>query len=125
MPQYKGHKITIEDLATHTSGLPEFPSNYCPSFAISNAQSLEDKVQHVRNLMSCTKNFTIGQLYQSLSNTTLTREPGSKYEYSTFGTGLLGRILTLKSNMSSYDELLTKRILNVLGMNSTSIYSFR
>jgi len=73
IPQFKGHKITIEDLATHTSGLPEFPSNYCPSFAISNAQSLEDKVQHVRNLMSCTKNFTIGQLYQSLSNTTLTR----------------------------------------------------
>jgi serine-type D-Ala-D-Ala carboxypeptidase/endopeptidase len=122
IPQYKGHKITIEDLATHTSGLPEFPSNYCPSFAISNAQSLDDKVQRVRNLMSCTKNYTIGQLYQGLSNTTLTREPGSKYEYSTFGTGLLGHILTLKSNMSSYDELLTERILNVLGMNSTSIY---
>ena len=122
IPQYKGHKITIEDLATHTSGLPEFPSNYCPSFAISNAQSLDDKVQRVRNLMSCTKNYTIGQLYQGLSNTTITREPGSKYEYSTFGTGLLGHILTLKSNMSSYDELLTERILNVLGMNSTSIY---
>ena len=55
IPQYKGHKITIEDLATHTSGLPEFPSNYCPSFAISNAQSIDDKVQRVRNLMSCTK----------------------------------------------------------------------
>ena len=85
-------------------------------------KSLDDKVQRVRNLMSCTKNYTIGQLYQGLSNTTLTREPGSKYEYSTFGTGLLGHILTLKSNMSSYDELLTERILNVLGMNSTSIY---
>ena len=51
VPQYKGHKITIEDLATHTSGLPEFPSNYCPSFAISKAQTLDDKVQHVRNLI--------------------------------------------------------------------------
>ena len=51
VPQYKGHKITIEDLATHTSGLPEFPSNYCPSFAISNAQTLDDKVQHLRNLI--------------------------------------------------------------------------
>jgi CubicO group peptidase (beta-lactamase class C family) len=30
VPQYKGHKITIEDLATHTSGLPNWPSNYCP-----------------------------------------------------------------------------------------------
>lgn len=122
IPQYKGHTITIEDLATHTSGLPEFPSNYCPSFAISNTQSIDDKVQRVRNLTSCTQNYTFDQLYQGLSNTTITREPGSKYEYSTFGTGLLGRILTLKSNMSSYDELLTKRILSVLGMNSTSIY---
>ena len=34
---------------------------------------------------------------------------------------MLGNILTLKSNMSSYNELVTKRILNVLGMNSTSI----
>ena len=117
IPQYKGHKITIEDLATHTAGLPEFPSNYCPSFAISNAQTIDDKVQRALNLMSCTKNYTFGQLYLGLSNTTITREPGSKYEYSTFGAGLLGHILTLKSNMSSYDELLTKRILNVLGMN--------
>ena len=52
---------------------------------------------------------------------TLTREPGSKVEYSTFGTGLLGHILTLKSNMSSFDELLEHNILNVLGMNDTSI----
>ena len=29
VPQFNGHKITIEDLATHTSGLPEFPDNYC------------------------------------------------------------------------------------------------
>ena len=35
--------------------------------------------------------------------------------------GLLGHILTLKSNMSSYNELLSKRILDVLDMNSTSI----
>jgi len=122
VPQYYGHKITIQDLATHTSGLPEFPPNYCPSFAISNAQTIDAKVQHLRNLMSCTKNYTFHQLYQGLSNITIPREPGSKYEYSTFGMGLLGHILTLKSNISSYDELLTKRILNVLGMNSTSIH---
>ena len=121
VPQYKGHKITIENLATHTSGLPEFPSNYCPSFAISNAQTLNDKVQHLRNLIGCTKNYTFDQLYQGLSNTTISREPGSKYEYSTFGLGLLGHILALKSNVSSYNELLKKRILDVLGMNSTSI----
>jgi serine-type D-Ala-D-Ala carboxypeptidase/endopeptidase len=38
-----------------------------------------------------------------------------------FGMGLLGHILTLKSNMSSYEELLSKRLLDMLDMNSTSI----
>ena len=121
VPQYNGHKITIEDLATHTSGLPEFPSNYCPSFFKVNPQTPDEKVQLQLNLMGCTKNYTFDQFYQGLSNTTLPREPGLKVEYSTFGSALLGNILTLKSNMSSYDELVTKRILNVLGMNSTSI----
>lgn len=35
--------------------------------------------------------------------------------------GLLGNILTLKSNLSSYNELLSKRLLDVLDMNSPSI----
>ena len=26
VPSYNGHKITLEDLATHTSGLPDFPT---------------------------------------------------------------------------------------------------
>jgi serine-type D-Ala-D-Ala carboxypeptidase/endopeptidase len=122
VPQYYGHKITIEDLATHTSGLPEFPPNYCPSFFKVNPQTPDEKVQLQINVMGCTKNYTFDQFYQGLSNTTLPREPGLKVEYSTFGSALLGNILTLKSNISSYNELVTKRILNVLGMNSTSIY---
>jgi serine-type D-Ala-D-Ala carboxypeptidase/endopeptidase len=121
VPQYNGHKITIEDLATHTSGIPEFPPNYCPGFAKANPQTPDEKVQFLLDLMSCTKNYTFDQFYQGLSNTTIPREPGLKFEYSTFGSALLGNILTLKSNMSSYDELVAKRILNVLGMNSTSI----
>jgi len=120
VPQYKGHKITLEDLATHTSGLPNFPSNYCISFdPISPA--FQHSIQYRKDLMDCTKTYTFNQFYQALSNTSLSREPGSKFEYSNFGMGLLGHILTLKSNMSSFDELLSKRILDVLYMNSTSI----
>ena len=63
--------------------------------------------------MNCTKNYTFNKFYQALSNTTQSRELGSKFEYSNFGMGLLGHILTLKSNMSSYNELLSKRILDV------------
>jgi serine-type D-Ala-D-Ala carboxypeptidase/endopeptidase len=120
IPQYGVHKITIEDLATHTSGLPNWPSNYCPAFDPTKTV-FQDSVQYRKDLMKCTKNYTFDQFYQSLSNTTLSREPGSKFGYSNFGMGLLGHILTLKSNMSSFDELLSKRILDVLDMNSTSI----
>jgi serine-type D-Ala-D-Ala carboxypeptidase/endopeptidase len=121
VPQYNGHKITIEDLATHTSGLPEYPANYCPSFFKENPQTPSAYIQLQLRLMNCTKNYRFDQFYQALSNTTIPREPGTKLEYSTFGSALLGNILTLKSNMSSYEELLKKRILNVLGMDSTSI----
>ena len=119
VPQYNGHKITIEDLATHTSGLPEFPDNYCPSFDPAKTKVV-DSVQYRKDLFNCTKNYTFDQFYQALSNITLSREPGSKVEYSTFGIGLLGHILTLKSNMSSFDKLLEHNILDVLGMNETS-----
>jgi serine-type D-Ala-D-Ala carboxypeptidase/endopeptidase len=120
LPQYKGHKITLEDLATHTSGLPNFPSNYCTSFDPMST-AFQHSIQYRKDLMDCTKNYTFNQFYQALSNTSLLREPGSKFEYSNFGMGLLGHILTLESNMTSYDELLSKRILDVLDMNSTSI----
>ena len=119
VPQYNGHKITIEDLVTHTSGLPEFPGNYCPSFDPANREVV-DSVQYRKELMNCTKNYTFAQFYQALSNMTLSREPGSKVEYSTFGIGLLGHIITLKSNMSSFVQLLDHNILDVLGMNDTS-----
>ena len=121
VPQYKGHKITIEDLATHTSGLPEFPPNFCPSFFKKNPQTPSDEIQLQIDLTDCTKNYTFDQFYQGLSNTTISREPGTKLAYSTFGSALLGDILTSKSNMSSYEELVKKRVLDVLGMDSTSV----
>ena len=50
VPMYYGQKITLEDLATHTSGLPENP----PNLQISNVTSYS--------------NYTREQLYQALSN---------------------------------------------------------
>ena len=118
VPTYNGQKITLENLATHTSGLPEFPGSHCVSNF--NGTDDEDSLQARLFFIECDKNYTFDQLYQDLSNTTLTSEPGLKFEYSTFGISLLGHILALKSGIS-YDRLLEERILNVLGMNNTSI----
>ena len=97
VPAYNRHTITIENLATHTSGLPDFPAGWN------------------RN-----QSYTNEQVYNFLSNITLQREPGVLANYSDFGMGLLGHILAIKSGIS-YEELVKDRILNVLGMDSTGI----
>jgi len=104
VPQYNGTKITLADLATHTSGLPEWPSNIW----------LNNKVGNINS------NYTESMLYQALSNTTLTRAPGSQYQYSSFGLGLLGHILSVKAGIP-YEQLVKDRILDILGMNDTKI----
>jgi D-alanyl-D-alanine-carboxypeptidase/D-alanyl-D-alanine-endopeptidase len=105
VPEFNGHKITFEDLATHTSGLPFLPSNIW----------VNNKVGGIFN-----SNYTANQMYAALSNFTLTMEPGSKFQYSDFGLGLLGHILSLKTSVP-YEQLVKDRILNVLGMNDTKI----
>jgi len=97
VPTYNGHKITIENLATHTSGLPDFPINWNRNQTYANEQ-----------------------VYSFLSNITLQSEPGVFANYSDFGMGLFGHILAIKAG-ASYEEIVKGRILNVLGMDSTGI----
>jgi len=100
VPTYQGHKITLEDLITHTSGLPYWPPGWCNP--------------------KCWHYLTTQQVYQFLSNSSLASKPGTKDVYSNFGSGLLGHALSLKAGMP-LDQLIKEKILNVLGMNSTGI----
>jgi serine-type D-Ala-D-Ala carboxypeptidase/endopeptidase len=97
VPTYNGHKITLESLATHTSGLPDFPVGW------------------IRNHI-----YTTQQVYNFLSNTPLQSEPGTKANYSDFGMGILGHILSIRAGVP-YAQLVKDRILSVLGMDSTGI----
>jgi CubicO group peptidase (beta-lactamase class C family) len=103
VPERGGKKITLADLATHTSGLPRLPSNFMPKDA---ANPYAD--------------YTVQQLYDFLSGYTLTRDIGSKYEYSNFGAGLLGHALARRAGMS-YEALVRTRILEPLAMKNTAI----
>ena len=97
IPTYNRHKITVEDLATHTSGLPDFPAGW------------------IRN-----RTYTTQQVYNFLSNTQLQSEPGSRANYSDFAMGLLGHILSIRAAVP-YAQLVKDRIFSVLGMDSTGI----
>jgi serine-type D-Ala-D-Ala carboxypeptidase/endopeptidase len=97
VPSYNGHKITLKHLATHTSGLPDFPEGW------------------IRNTT-----YTNQQVYNFLSNTTIDREPGTLANYSDIGMGLLGHVLSIKSGVP-FSQLVKDKILDVLAMDSTGI----
>lgn len=103
MPERNGRSITLVDLATHTSGLPRLPGNMSP-----------------KDPGNPYADYSVDQLYQFLSSYTLTRDIGSKYEYSNLGGGLLGHALALRAG-TSYESLVVSRICDPLGMKSTRI----
>ena len=102
-PSRGGQEITLEDLATHRSGLPRLPTNMRP------ADPTNPYVDYTPEL-----------LYAFLSGHELTRDIGSQVEYSNLGVGLLGFVLSSHLGMS-YEEAVHERILEPLGMDLTGL----
>jgi CubicO group peptidase (beta-lactamase class C family) len=103
VPSRNDKQITLVDLATQSSGLPRLPSNLAP-----------------RDRANPYADYSVEQLYAFLSGYELTRDVGATYEYSNLGFGLLGHALALKAG-TSYENLVSRRILMPLGMRETTI----
>lgn len=106
VPSYKGKIITLARLASHTSGLPGLPDD----FLIANILSPENPYDV----------YSPEKSYEFLANYELDRAPGSLYEYSNFGAGLLGMALS-RVNRSSYQRMILDMICRPLGMRDTII----
>ena len=103
VPSRDGRQITLEDLATHTSGLPRNPANLDPADP-DNPYA----------------DYTVTQLYDFLASYELTTDPGSHFEYSNVGAALLGHALALRAGIP-FEDLVRTRILEPLDMTSTGI----
>jgi len=103
VPQFGDIPITLVDLATHGSGLPLRPNN------------LAAKAPDSPNKYA---GYTLEQLYAGLPNYSLTRRPGTQFEYSNLGFGLLGQGLAFKLHQP-FADLLRERITRPLGMADT------
>jgi CubicO group peptidase (beta-lactamase class C family) len=103
MPTRGGKEITLLDLSTHRSALPRMPDNFTPADATNPYAD-----------------YTVEQMYEFLSNHELRRDIGAEAEYSNLGAGLLGHVLA-RVNGNSYEELVSERILDPLGMSNTAI----
>ena len=94
--------ISLLDLVTYTSGLPRLPT------------------LNPRDWANPYADYTVEQLYRFLSEYTPQYYPGSHYEYSNLGFGLLGHVLSLRAGRS-YEELVISRICQPLELNDTRI----
>ena len=103
VPERNDKKITLQDLATQSSGLPRMPDNFKP-----------------KDELNPYADYTPEKLYEFLSGYTLTRDIGSQFEYSNLGVGLLGQVLSLRAGMD-YESLVKARVLGPLEMKSTGI----
>jgi CubicO group peptidase (beta-lactamase class C family) len=103
MPERSGRSITLLDLSTHSSGLPCLPGNL--------------KLKDPRNPYA---DYSVDDLYQFLSGYTLPRDPGSEFEYSNLGGGLLGHLLANHAE-TDYESLIGTRITRPLSMPDTGI----
>jgi CubicO group peptidase (beta-lactamase class C family) len=109
LPREKDREITLEELATHYSGLPRLPQLFL--LFLIGAGSGEDPYA----LLSWE------QLGQMLPDVWLSSAIGAKYNYSNLGMGLLGQAMVNATKSVSYADLVAKRIVEPLGLVDTRI----
>jgi D-alanyl-D-alanine-carboxypeptidase/D-alanyl-D-alanine-endopeptidase len=103
VPDYQGKPITLLDLATYTSALPNLPDNFAS-----------------KDPLNPYADYTVEKLHAFLSGYTLKYPPGTLYEYANLGFGLLGHALARRDG-KSYEALMVERICDPLGLRSTRI----
>jgi len=96
----QGHKITIEHLLTHTSGIKNYTSN--PAW----------------NSEMTKKDFTPHEMIDFFKNDSLEFVPGEKYKYSNSAYFLLGFIIESVSG-KTYEQYLSDTFFVPLGMENT------
>ena len=89
---YGKHALTVHNLMTHTSGLPD-------SWAYGCTEDLDDHWPGTTN--------------------SLMAEPGTLYNYSNSGWSLTGRILEVATG-ESYPDLMRERVLGPAGMDTAT-----
>jgi CubicO group peptidase (beta-lactamase class C family) len=102
-PEYRGQPITLAALATHSSSLPRLPGNIAPA-----------------NMLDPYADYTSDKLYAFLDSYDLPQAPGTHYEYSNLGAGLLGFILSRHAG-EPYAKLVEQRVFRTLGMTDSYI----
>lgn len=104
-PNYNGKKIKLVDLATHRSSLPKVP---------------DDMFKDIADPLNPYANYSKEQMYKFIKEYKLNRAPGTSYDYSNLGMGVLGDVLA-GLEKKDYNTFITDKIFKPLKMNNTTL----
>lgn len=110
IPEPGNKPITLESLASHTSGLPVIPANFWMA---------GDNIYDCSASGKRWGSYSESQLREYFDSPQPALDETRKYIYSNLGAGLLGYALERKSGVS-IEELINDRVCEPLGMTSTS-----
>lgn len=100
IPDYpNGDKITIYNLLTHTSGIPDY-------------------LEYFGSVDTQTQTYTVDELVGLFKNEPSNFRPGESFDYSNSNYTLLGYIIEKVSNMS-YEDYIQENILDPLNLKNT------
>jgi D-alanyl-D-alanine-carboxypeptidase/D-alanyl-D-alanine-endopeptidase len=102
VPTFQGTPITLEDLATHTSGLPDAPTNLAPADGLNPWAD-----------------YTTQDLYAFLAGYSLPYAPGTQWAYSNTGEDVLGIALGLHDGVT-FEQGLHAIVAAPLGLADTT-----
>ncbi|WP_309396039.1 serine hydrolase [Cerasicoccus maritimus] len=102
VPRFMNMPLLLMHLATHTSGLPHNPPNLQP-------ENVNDPFADYSQL----------DLYIAITVLGMTIPPGQEYQNSMLGYGLLGDVLTLRTN-KSFEEVIETYVTRPLALKETS-----
>jgi CubicO group peptidase (beta-lactamase class C family) len=114
VPAFEGKQITLRHLAAQESGLPWHADSHQRIFQHSSGRAALEELRKAADA------YTAEDLYEFLAGHTLSRAPGSQFQYSNVGMALLGRALELRMG-ETYETLVVNRICRPLKMNDTRI----
>ncbi|MEO5376855.1 MAG: beta-lactamase family protein [Magnetococcus sp. DMHC-6] len=110
--------VTLQQLVTHYSGLPNFPDN------IKQFRDLDHDGQNDSIPASPARNYSQEMLLDTLSQKNQNQaQPGTKYQYSNLGIAILGMALEKKLHFSNFNDMLDAQILHPLKMVHTSTHT--
>jgi len=104
-----GEALTVEQLLTHTAGLPKYPPTL---------QASLDEVAGLDDMYAAWEDYTLDDLIADLAATTIATVPGTTYGYSDFGFALAQQVVETLHALSYRDVVAD--FAQTMGLSNTT-----